>query len=131
MADTVYQQLREHLHYLGLRAVADQLARALETAERDKPGYTQFLHDLLDHEVTGGRAAPPARPAAVRQAPGAQDVARAAIASTAEERRARGRSPGDPGTPRPRKRWSTATITLPRTLRTQATKLPRCRLGEQ
>jgi DNA replication protein DnaC len=50
--DTVYQQLREHLHYLGLRAAADQLAPALETAERDKPGYTQFLHDLLDHEVT-------------------------------------------------------------------------------
>jgi DNA replication protein DnaC len=51
MADSVYQQLRQHLHYLGLRAAADQLAPALETAERDKPGYTQFLHDLLDHEV--------------------------------------------------------------------------------
>jgi DNA replication protein DnaC len=49
--DTVYQQLREHLHYLGLRAVADQLAPALETAERERPGYTQFLHDILDHEV--------------------------------------------------------------------------------
>jgi DNA replication protein DnaC len=49
--DTVYQQLREHLHYLGLRAVADQLAPALETAERERPGYTQFLHDLLAHEV--------------------------------------------------------------------------------
>ena len=36
--DTVYQQLREHLHYLGLRAAADQLAPALEHAERDKPG---------------------------------------------------------------------------------------------
>lgn len=52
MADTLYQQTREHLHYLGLRAVADALAPALEQAERDKPGYTQFLHDLLDHEVT-------------------------------------------------------------------------------
>jgi DNA replication protein DnaC len=51
MADTIYQQLREHLHYLGLRAVADQLAPALETAERDKPGYTQFLHHLLTSEV--------------------------------------------------------------------------------
>ena len=29
-------------------AVAEQLAPALERAERDKPGYTQFLHDLLD-----------------------------------------------------------------------------------
>jgi DNA replication protein DnaC len=52
MADTVYQQLREHLHYLGLRAVADQLAPALEAAEKTKPGYTQFLADLLAHEVS-------------------------------------------------------------------------------
>lgn len=51
MGDTVYQQLREHLHYLGLRAAADQLAAALQTAQRDKPGYTQFLHDLLATEV--------------------------------------------------------------------------------
>ena len=51
MADTVYQQLREHLHYLGLRAAADQLAPALEHAETSKPGYTQFLHDLLAAEV--------------------------------------------------------------------------------
>lgn len=50
-ADTVYQQLREHLHYLGLRAVADTLAPALEQAEREKPGYTRFLHDLLATEV--------------------------------------------------------------------------------
>ena len=49
--DTIYQQLREHLHYLGLRAAADTLAPALELAERDKPGYTQFLHDLLATEV--------------------------------------------------------------------------------
>jgi DNA replication protein DnaC len=51
MTDTVYQQLRGHLHHLRLTAVADQLAGALEAAERDKPPYTQFLHDLLDHEV--------------------------------------------------------------------------------
>jgi DNA replication protein DnaC len=51
MGETVYQQLREHLHHLRLTAVAEQLAPALETAERDKPNYTQFLHDLLAHEV--------------------------------------------------------------------------------
>ena len=51
MADSIYQQLREHLHYLGLRAAADQLAPALETAEKERPGYTQFLHDLLAVEV--------------------------------------------------------------------------------
>src|SRR5512132_1760086 len=50
-SDTVYQQLREHLHYLGLRAAADTLAPALEAAEQTKPGYTQFLHDLLATEV--------------------------------------------------------------------------------
>jgi len=50
--DTIYQQLRGHLHYLGLRAAVDQLAPALEAAERDQPGYTQFLCDLLAHEVT-------------------------------------------------------------------------------
>ncbi len=50
-SDTLYQQLREHLHYLKLGAVADALAPALEDAEKTKPGYTQFLHDLLDVEV--------------------------------------------------------------------------------
>ena len=50
-ADTIYQQLRGHLAYLKLGAAADQLAQALEAAERDKPGYTQFLHDLLATEV--------------------------------------------------------------------------------
>jgi DNA replication protein DnaC len=50
-ADTTYQQLRGHLAYLKLTAAADQLAPALEAAEREKPGYTQFLHDLLKTEV--------------------------------------------------------------------------------
>jgi DNA replication protein DnaC len=52
MSDTVYQTTREHLHALGLRAVAERLAPALESAEREKPGYTQFLHDLLAAEVS-------------------------------------------------------------------------------
>jgi DNA replication protein DnaC len=46
-----YQDLRAHLAYLKLAAVAEQLPAALETAEKDKPGYTQFLHDLLGVEV--------------------------------------------------------------------------------
>jgi DNA replication protein DnaC len=50
-ADTPYQQLRSHLAQLRLTAVADRLAGALEAAERDKPGYTQFLCDLLAAEV--------------------------------------------------------------------------------
>ncbi len=50
-ADTLYQQLRGHLHYLKLAAIAEQLAPALERAERDRPGYTEFLTGLLETEV--------------------------------------------------------------------------------
>jgi DNA replication protein DnaC len=50
--NATYQQLRSHLAYLKLAAAAEQLPAALETAEREQPGYTQFLHDLLDVEVT-------------------------------------------------------------------------------
>jgi len=46
-----YQDLRAHLAYLKLAAIAEQLPAALEQAEKDKPGYTQFLHDLLGVEV--------------------------------------------------------------------------------
>ncbi len=53
---STYQQLRSYLAYLKLTAAAEQLAaaleHALEHAERVKPSYTQFLHDLLDVEVT-------------------------------------------------------------------------------
>jgi DNA replication protein DnaC len=51
MATTRYQQLREQLAYLRLPALAERLAPALEAAERDKPGYTEFLHELLAAEV--------------------------------------------------------------------------------
>ena len=51
MTDHVYQQLREHLAYLKLGAVAEQLAATLQAAETDKPSYTRFLHDLLDVEI--------------------------------------------------------------------------------
>jgi hypothetical protein len=50
--DTIYQQVREHLHTLGLTAAADRLAPALEQADREKPGYTEFLHQMLTTEVT-------------------------------------------------------------------------------
>ena len=50
--NATYQQLRGHLAYLKLTALAEQLPAALEQAEKTKPGYTQFLHDLLDVEVT-------------------------------------------------------------------------------
>jgi DNA replication protein DnaC len=51
MSDRIYHQLREHLAYLKLSAVAEQLAAALHAAEQDKPSYTGFLHDLLAVEV--------------------------------------------------------------------------------
>jgi DNA replication protein DnaC len=46
-----YQQLRGHLATLKLTAAAERLPAALEHAEQGKPGYTQFLHDLLEVEV--------------------------------------------------------------------------------
>jgi DNA replication protein DnaC len=53
--NTLYQQVREHLHTLGLTTAAERLAPALEQAERDKLGYTEFLADMLNHEVTALR----------------------------------------------------------------------------
>jgi DNA replication protein DnaC len=50
--NATYQELRSHLAYLKLAAVAEQLPAALEQAEKEKPGYTQFLTDLLAVEVT-------------------------------------------------------------------------------
>lgn len=49
--DTLYEQLRGHLHYLKLAAIAEQLAPALEHAEAEHPGYTQFLQALMKTEV--------------------------------------------------------------------------------
>src|SRR3954454_11701158 len=51
MADTAYQEVRAYLAHLKLHTIAERLAPALEHAEHDKPGYTQFLADLLEAEV--------------------------------------------------------------------------------
>ena len=51
MSDRVYHQLREHLAYLKLPALAEQLAQSLQQAQTDKPSYTRFLHDLLAVEI--------------------------------------------------------------------------------
>lgn len=71
--NATHQHLRSHLAYLKPSAAAEQLPAALETAEREKPGTTQFLlHDLLDVEVTAtfhrreGQSAP-RRPARGRE----------------------------------------------------------------
>ena len=47
-----YQELRSHLAYLKLGAVAEALPGALKDAETTKPSYTDFLHALLDVEVS-------------------------------------------------------------------------------
>jgi DNA replication protein DnaC len=52
LEDGRLQQLRRHLAYLKLAAAAKQLPAALKAAQKTKPGYTQFLHNLLDGEVT-------------------------------------------------------------------------------
>jgi DNA replication protein DnaC len=48
---SLYQELRSHLAYLRLGAAAEQLAAALEQAEREQPSYTRFLERLLHSEV--------------------------------------------------------------------------------
>ena len=50
--NATYQELRSHLAYLKLSAIAEHLPGALERAEQEKPGYTPFLADLLAAEVT-------------------------------------------------------------------------------
>jgi DNA replication protein DnaC len=52
--DTLYQQLRGHLAQLKLTASAEVLAGHLDTAQKSKPSYTQFLAELLDIEVKAG-----------------------------------------------------------------------------
>ncbi|MCA1677869.1 MAG: IS21-like element helper ATPase IstB [Actinobacteria bacterium] len=46
-----YQQLRSHLAYLKLGATAERLAAHLDTAQKEKPSYTDFLERLLAVEV--------------------------------------------------------------------------------
>ena len=48
----LYQQLRNHLHYLRLEAAAEALPLELETAAKQKLGHTAFLERLLALEVT-------------------------------------------------------------------------------
>jgi DNA replication protein DnaC len=49
--DGIYQQLRSHMAQLKLTASAEALAGHLDTAQKTKPSYTQFLAELLDIEV--------------------------------------------------------------------------------
>ena len=48
---SLYQQLRNHLHYLRLEAAAEALPAELENAGKEKLGHTAFLERLLGLEV--------------------------------------------------------------------------------
>lgn len=53
---TSYQQLREHLSYLGLTTAADQLAGELDRALKEKCSVTEVLASLLEAEVIATKA---------------------------------------------------------------------------
>ncbi|MGH3032719.1 MAG: ATP-binding protein, partial [Gaiellaceae bacterium] len=50
-AESRYQTLRGHLHYLRLEAAAEALPGELERARREKLSHTAFLERLLQIEV--------------------------------------------------------------------------------
>jgi len=54
--DTAYQRLREHLAYLGLSTAAEELAPALDRANKQKLSAIEVLEDLLAREAEATRA---------------------------------------------------------------------------
>ncbi len=56
MTTTSYQQLREHLAYLGLTAAAEHLAPVLDRALHEQRSPTQVLEELLALEVAATKA---------------------------------------------------------------------------
>jgi len=55
-AESRYQQLRSHLHYLRLEAAAEALPAELERARKEKLSHTAFLERLLAIEVEATEA---------------------------------------------------------------------------
>ena len=55
-AESRYQTLRSHLHYLRLEAAAEALPAELERARKDKLSHTAFLERLLQIEVEATEA---------------------------------------------------------------------------
>jgi len=55
-AESRYQQLRSHLHYLRLDAAAEALPHELERARKQKLSHTAFLERLLAIEVEATEA---------------------------------------------------------------------------
>lgn len=55
-AESRYQKLRQHLHYLRLEAAAEALPQELERARKGKLSHTAFLERLLAIEVSATEA---------------------------------------------------------------------------
>ena len=55
-AESRYQKLRSHLHYLRLEAAAEALPQQLERARKEKLSHTAFLERLLQIEVEATEA---------------------------------------------------------------------------
>lgn len=55
-ADAPYQRVRGHLTRLGMEAAAECLAGQLESAQKAKPSYAEFLDALLGAEVAAVEA---------------------------------------------------------------------------
>ncbi|WP_114797488.1 ATP-binding protein, partial [Gaiella occulta] len=55
-AESRYQKLRQHLHYLRLEAAAEALPGELERARKQKLSHTAFLERLLQIEVEATEA---------------------------------------------------------------------------
>jgi len=55
-AESRYQRLRSHLHYLRLEAAAEALPQQLEQARHEKLSHTAFLERLLQIEVEATEA---------------------------------------------------------------------------
>ncbi len=54
--ESIYQQLRSHLAYLGLAAAAEALPEQLEKARSGEIGHTEFIEELLRIEVEATKA---------------------------------------------------------------------------
>ncbi len=54
--ESLYQQLRSHLAYLGLATAAEHLPGQLEKARQEEIGHTEFIEELLRIEVEATRA---------------------------------------------------------------------------
>jgi DNA replication protein DnaC len=54
--DTAYQRLREHLAYLGLSTASEELAPALDRANKLKVSAVEVLEDLMAKEAEATRA---------------------------------------------------------------------------